>query len=175
MLERTVLITSNKTPERSTQGEQGKRGPCGPKGDEGDEGPRGHRGDRGCRGLQGSEGPQGTADIDSGTYTPSVLAQSNDVSAIIPRLATFTRVGAVVTVYGLLTYQHTNASPNSFIRLSLPIPTTSTILNGVGQIDQAHSYVIVLKVGGGAQMVISSSVSGPFSISLYYTFQYIIT
>jgi hypothetical protein len=94
---------------------------------------------------------------------------------IIVRSATFTQIGNVVTVFGSLLVKHTGPNAFATITLSLPVPTTSAILSGTGQLDQDNEYVIVYKSGVGAKITLQSNAFGLFNQLLQYSYQYFVS
>jgi hypothetical protein len=126
------------TGEQGATGSQGEQGATGPTGSTGDTGPTGSTGEQGATGSQGATGPigfqglqgatgsfGGTGGIDSGTFTPTISAQANDIN-VTPNFATFIRVGSIVSCSIQIEITMGATQSDGSFELSLPVPSDFT-------------------------------------------------
>lgn len=115
------------------------------------------------------------ANLTSNTYTPT-LTNTTNVTSSTPRLASWTRIGNIVTVYGSLDVTTTLAVATE-IQLTLPVASdlaTAFDLNGTGQASSAVATNAVLLADPATDRArltfIGLSIGGAGTI--YFSFQY---
>lgn len=69
--------------------------------------------------------------LDSGTYTPTGTGVTN-VDSVTPGLATYMRIGDIVSVAGFMAVNHTTNADATVVRLSLPIASAFTAQDDLG-------------------------------------------
>lgn len=70
-------------------------------------------------------------DLDSGSYTPTGTGVAN-VDSVTPGLATYIRVGDIVSVAGFMSVNHTANADATVVRLSLPIASDLAAQDDLG-------------------------------------------
>lgn len=70
-------------------------------------------------------------DLDSGSYTPTGTGVAN-VDSVTPGLATYIRVGDIVSVAGFMSVNHTANATATVVRLSLPIASDLAAQDDLG-------------------------------------------
>jgi len=119
-------------------------------------------------------GINGVADnIKSGTYTPTG-SNGGNVGSITTYPHTYSRIGNIVTVGGVVEFTPTAASSLCTLEITLPITstfTTSFQANGAAS-NSVSGTLGYIRSGTNKAQIIFISDSGPTTINATYTFQY---
>ena len=107
--------------------------------------------------------------VDSGTYTPAVVNQSN-VSAVTLGLCNFSVKDRVCTISGRITITPSTIGANTNVNITPPIPSNLDLLSTNGSANGVAINVTSVNTPNVESAVISADVVSPYENTVFFNF-----